>query len=220
MLELQPLLRLLQLSSPSLPVGAYAYSQGLEYAVCEKWLTDDNDVHQWISGQLHNNLAHNDAAIFHRLYSACQSGRFDEMKHWDALLFALRETAELQQEDQHLCRALTRLLSDLNVPLHDVSACCFLTRYVQAAVFWKITPDVALGGFLWSWCENQVAAAIKLVPLGQTTGQKLLSVLLKDIESVVHESRNIDDENIGLSLPALAMASAQHEQQYSRLFRS
>jgi urease accessory protein len=130
----------------------------------------------------------------------------------------------LQQEDRHLGRALLRLLKDLDV---DIASFCdtdrhysYVAMFAYACVRWEIPLVEALHGLLWSWCENQVAAAIKLVPLGQTTGQQLLLQLQQSIPSCVQVGLALADEDIGFTLPGLGVISAQHESQYSRLFRS
>jgi urease accessory protein len=96
----------------------------------------------------------------------------------------------------------------------------YVAMFACACTAWKISPEDALQGLLWSWCENQVAAAIKLVPLGQTTGQQLLSDLQIQIPDCVQTGLALSDDEIGFTLPGLGIASAQHEAQYSRLFRS
>ena len=92
--------------------------------------------------------------------------------------------------------------------------------FTLAAVRWDIGAADAATGYLWSWCENQVLAAIKLVPLGQNAGQRLLGQLIEQIPEIVDSAATIDDEDIGIASPMQGIASARHETQYSRLFRS
>jgi urease accessory protein len=92
--------------------------------------------------------------------------------------------------------------------------------YALAAVQWDVPNEEALTGYLWSWCESQVAAAIKLVPLGQTSGQRILLSLGSMIPEWIHTAQNLVDDEVGASLPGLARASSLHESQYCRLFRS
>ena len=92
--------------------------------------------------------------------------------------------------------------------------------FALATTAWNVPLDEALDGYLWSWCENQVAAAVKLVPLGQTDGQRLLGALADRFSEAVEVARGLDDEDLGSSLPGVALASMLHETQYSRLFRS
>jgi urease accessory protein len=217
-------LRLWQLISPALPVGAYAYSQGLEYALEAGWLKTEADVLDWIQGQLRHNLAHLDIPILQRVYQAWQHDDHERVNHWTRYLLASREAAELKIEDQNLGRALATLLSQLDIEqaehYRQAQQPAFVTLLALAANHWKITLDEIAQGYLWMWCENQVAAAVKLVPLGQTSGQKMLLALANAIPAAVETGLSLSDDQIGMSAPGLGIASALHESQYSRLFRS
>ncbi|MGD8926462.1 MAG: urease accessory protein UreF [Thioalkalispiraceae bacterium] len=218
------MLRLWQLISPALPVGAYAYSQGLEYAIDANWVTNKREVQEWIKGQLCHNLAHLDIPVLRNLYSAWQADDLNEVEEWAQFLVASREASELLAEDLHLGRALATLLHELGVPSAESfkfsDTACFAVLLSLAAVHWQITVADIASGYLWSWSENQVAAAIKLVPLGQTDGQKILSAVSKVIPDSVATGLALANEEIGMLAPGVAMASALHETQYSRLFRS
>lgn len=218
------LLRLLQLVSPALPVGAYAYSQGMEQAVQLHWISNEAQAADWIEGLLENGLAHLDAPVLWRLHAAWSAGDAERIDYWNRFLYACRESAELQAEDRTLARALTRLLVDLGVdrarPFAQRDAVTFAALFALAAVHWAIPAVQCVQGYLWSWAENQVAAAIKLVPLGQTAGQRILLRLGERIPALAQQAAAIEDEDIGQVLQGQAMASAWHEEQYSRLFRS
>lgn len=218
------LLRLMQLTSPSLPVGAFAYSQGLEAAVEVGLLTDRKSAGRWILDIMQNGLAKLELPLFYRLYAAWQAGDELAVKRYNAELFAQRETRELRAEDSHMGGALARLLTELEMPEAQAwkgnPKASFTTLFALACVKWQIEVDQAAHGLLWSWLENQVAAAIKLVPLGQTDGQKLIGELLPHIPDLLLKAKTLTDDEIGASLPLLAILSAQHETQYSRLFRS
>ncbi len=220
------LLKLLQLSSPTLPVGAFAYSQGLESAIESNYIGDKKSLQHWLTNTLQLSLKKVDLPIFNRLYKAWEMNDKEAVLYWNQVLRAQRETSELRDEDHHLGLALARLLKDLGVSgaadlhQHQRDNLCFLTLFTLAAYQWNIDIEQAANGFIWSWLDNQIAAAIKLVPLGQTDGQKVLSALLPDIPSVVTEGFAIKDDAIGACLPMMAILSSQHETQYSRLFRS
>ena len=218
------LMRLMQLTSPSLPVGAFAYSGGLESAVEIGLLNDLDSSRLWISNIMQEGLARLDVPVFYRLYRAWESNNESELKRLNSQLFAQRETSELQAEDAHMGGALSRLLGDLDMPETQLwsraERVSFTTMFALASVKWQIEINQAATGLLWSWLENQVAAAIKLVPLGQTDGQRLIGELLLEIPALLAQSRQLSDSEIGSCLPMLAILSAQHETQYSRLFRS
>ena len=218
------LMRLMQLTSPSLPVGAFAYSQGLESAVEIGLLKDRESTRLWIKNIMAQGLARLDVPLFYRLYAAWGAGDEAELQSLNAQIFAQRETSELQAEDAHMGGALSRVLSDLGIDGTALWArteqVSFTTMFALAAVRWEIDVNQAATGLLWSWLENQVAAAIKLVPLGQTDGQRLIGQLLEEIPALLAEAQQLSDDEIGSCLPMLAILSAQHETQYSRLFRS
>ena len=220
----QSLLHLLHLSSPALPVGAYAYSQGLEFAIDGGQLKTADDVSDWLQGVLLHGIGHLDLPILIRCHRAWGDKDWAAINHWNYFLRASRETSELLLEDEQLGIALSRLLADLDFPAEAISAPIakpsFVAMFALAGSHWNIPINDLLQSFAYSWLENQVAAATKIVPLGQTTAQKLLIKLLPTIPVAVATAQNISDDNIGTSLPGQVLASTLHEYQYSRLFRS
>ena len=214
-------LRLWQLISPALPVGAYAYSGGLESAVEHGHVHDAASCRQWLAGVLAESLTHNDLPVFKRLFDAWTRAELDQVRYWTQTLQAMRESKELLAEDRQMGLALRRLLMDLQMDGADsVERPSFATQYALACVRWRIDCAAGAQGLAWAWLENQIAAAVKLVPLGQTDGQRLLGKLMPALEQAVERALRLDDDDLGRSLPGLAVLSAQHEQQYSRLFRS
>ncbi len=223
------LLRLMQLSSASLPVGGYAFSQGLELAIDKGWITNVAQTQQWLELQMHDAIARVDLPIMDRVYASVEqatlSGSTDiahNISHWNEMVLACRETREMRLSDTAMGEALVRLLPKLNVPLpvlnlKDVS---FVVMFAWAACHWQIPLAAAKLGYTWSWLENQIAAATKLVPLGQTHAQQLMIELQTVVPDCIALSAQLEDEELGASLPALAIASALHEVQYTRLFRS
>jgi len=221
------LFRLMQLSSASLPVGGYSFSQGLEYAIDCGWLGKQVDVHEWLEMQLLHAVAQVDLPALRLLMDAANRKDWNEIKRLNDLVLACRESKELRLTDTAMGEALVRLLNSLNIEQpfahgrgsipEEVS---FITLFAIAAAHWKINYASAALGFAWSWLENQVAAATKLVPLGQTQAQILLGDLQPILSRALKIAAPIEEEQIGAGLPALAIASALHEQQYSRLFRS
>lgn len=215
------LLRLLQLASPTLPVGGYAFSQGLETAVEQGWLEDASATREWLQQQLLYSLARVDVPLLLRLHRAAAAGDSETLAYYNRYALACRETAELRLTDSAMGEALGRLMRELGEPLpelgRDVS---FVAAFACAAAHWQIEAPTTVNGYLWSWLENQVAAATKLVPLGQSAAQRLLGELMPALERAHAAGREVGDHAIGASLPVLALASAWHETQYTRLFRS
>lgn len=216
--------RLLQLVSPSLPIGGFTYSQGLEWAVEAGWLHDATSVEDWLAGLLEDGLQRLELPVLVRLHRACGAGDRAALSHWARVLYASRETRELRAEERNRARALVTLLRDLAVPRvsewEQSLVLCQAAPFACAAVHWGIGVEDCVLGYAWGWLESQVAAAVKLVPLGQTDGQRLLLKLGAGLPGVVASALQLDDESIGAAAPALAIASARHETQYTRLFRS
>ena len=217
-------LRLMQLCSPMLPTGAFAYSQGLEFAVSKGWVKDNDTTKMWIQGLLENSLTYLDVPLLSRLYKAWSANDNKSILYWNDYLYACRDSKELREEDKHLAHALARLLGDLGISeaieWKENPRACFLSVFALGAWHWKIQLKEASLGYLWMWAENQVLAAIKLIPLGQTDGQKLLSSVIEVIPDQVLIGLSLKDEEIGYTTPGQGIASALHETQYTRLFRS
>ncbi|MAY43431.1 MAG: urease accessory protein UreF [Oceanospirillaceae bacterium] len=221
------LFRLMQLSSAGLPVGGYSFSQGLEYAIDCGWVCKQDDVHEWLEMQLLHSIAQVDLPALRLLMIEAMKQNWTEVIRLNDLVLACRETKELRLTDTAMGEALVRLLNSLDIPqpfAHGRGTTpdqiSFVSLFAIAASHWEIDSQTAALGFAWSWLENQVAAATKLVPLGQTQSQILLGELQPVLSHALMRAQHIDEEQIGAGLPALAIASALHEQQYSRLFRS
>ncbi len=225
-----PGLHLLHLVSPALPVGAYAYSQGIEWAIDAGWLRDERGtpantrLGRWLEGLLEHGLGRLELPVLLRCLDALKGSDLAALNHWNDYVRASRETRELLLEDEQMGMALARLLRDLELPQMAgttlLAPPTYVSQFALACHGWAIAPPQALAGFAWSWLENQVAAATKLVPLGQTQAQQLLLRIMPRIEVVCAQAMSWEDTDLGASLPGLALASASHERQYSRLFRS
>jgi urease accessory protein len=225
--SLLPLVRLLQLASPALPIGAYSYSQGLEWAVEAKEVRDAETAGVWIGDVLELVIAPGEAALLYRLLAAAGERDWSRFATWNAWFRASRETAELRAETEQTGGSLIKLAAELgrlDAPalktLAELAPITLPAAYAVAAGAFAAPVDAAVAGYVWSWLENQVLAAIKLVPLGQVAGQRLLVALGEKIPDVVVAAMTIDDADLSTFAPGLCLASARHETQYSRLFRS
>jgi len=198
--------RLLQLASPTLPVGAYSYSGGLEAAIEAGIVKDAASAQRWIGDVLEYSVLRMEAPLLLKMIEAPSAD-------WNEILLASRETAELRAETVQMGYSLNRLLPELGIEPCPYEEPSFPAAYAQAARAWGIPARQALTAYLWAWLENQVMAAVKAVPLGQTDGQKILLAL----GAKLHE---VDEEEPGNFAPGLAILSSLHETQYSRLFRS
>ena len=217
------LTRLLQLISPSLPIGGYTYSQGIEWAVESGWIVSADDLGQWLDGILQTNLRYIELPILQRMLEAWKTQDLDCLEHWNETLVASRETAELRLEESQRARAFCELLQSLHPSARQYRSVLRqsqLACYSFACSSWNIGYRQAACGLLSSWLENLVLSAIKIIPLGQTAGQQVIFDLGSTIPGAIDAARQIDDDDIGASSMAMAIASARHETQYTRLFRS
>jgi urease accessory protein len=217
-------LRLFQLISPSLPVGAFAYSQGVEWAVEAGWIKDAATLQRWLREPLLEGLARTDLPVLLRQFQAWRKDDIESVEHWSRFLLACRETLELRDEEKNRARALAALLPALGVDLADGDWSPVkrsqTAGFALAAARWEISAREMAQGYAWAWLENQVLGAVKAIPLGQTAGQQVLQRLAALVPLAVERACSLNDDELGASTPALAIASSLHETQYTRLFRS
>jgi urease accessory protein len=216
-------LRLLQLASPTLPIGAFAYSQGLEPAVAAGLVTDEDSAARWILGLLGGPMTYVDLPVFMRILDARCANDGAAADRWNAFLLASRPTAELQAEDRHLGSALARVLATLDVPTPNESHAqsrTFVGMFALSAAHWNIDARAALDAFAFTWAEAQTSAAVRLVPLGQSAGVRIVAQAARAIPAAVDRACALGDDDIGAAAPMQALLSTAHENQYSRLFRS
>ncbi len=216
--------RLLQLVSPLLPVGGYSYSQGLETAIDAGWVTTEDELGAWLHGRMEQTLMRLELPLLARLYHAWGQQDRAALEYWSRFAAASRESSELLAEDRHMGGALARLLVDLGIDEANDWVVApqrgWTVLFALATVQWQVPLIEAAEGYLWSWAENQVAAGIKLVPLGQTAGQRLLWQLGAQIPSTVTTALALNDDELGATTVGVSLASIAHETQRVRLFRS
>lgn len=217
-------LRLMQLSSSSLPVGSFTWSQGLEWAVEAGWVTDVEAFRRWQIQQMEQGFFCVDLPLFIRLYRACEQQDRLAAKRWTAYLLACRETRELRDEERNRGAAFTRLIKSWEpdcpaewLPLFMQSQLCGM---VWLGVRWRIDARELALSLGYSWIESAVMAGVKLVPFGQQAAQQLIIELSNHFAAGFEQAFLRDDDALGAATPLSAIASARHETQYSRLFRS
>lgn len=218
------LLPLLRFTSPALPIGAYAYSRALEHAVHAGQVFDERSAGLWIVGLLQHSAAKLDGPLFRRLHAAFERSDSAGVEAWNAHLLATRESAELRLEDTQLGAALARLLVNQGVEQARAfggrSDVCYATLFALATVHFQVPGSAALLGWLWAQAESQCSAALRLIPLGQSAGQRLLAECQRVLPECARVASSLNDGEIGAIAPGLGIASALHETQYTRLFRS
>ncbi|HHC7352814.1 TPA: urease accessory UreF family protein [Vibrio campbellii] len=221
------LLGLMQFISPALPIGAFAWSQGLESAFELGWVKNEEELGAWLEGVLDDGLSRCELPVLARLYHSWANRDCQEVTFWNDWLLANRETSELCEEDIRLGQALIDLLTNLEMhpQLHvegakQLQEPGYVTMFAWVTQLNHIPVRQSLLGFAWGWLENQLAVACKALPLGHTAAQRLCIRLQPKLVEAVESALSLEDWELGPTLPGLALGSAKHETQYSRLFRS
>lgn len=222
------LLQLLWLASPALPVGAFSYSEGLESAVDAGLVADEAGAAAWLLDQLALAQARSElacAAAAWRAWDAHDAPRVAALNAW---VLHTRESAEFRLQAEQAGRSLAEWLrqraddGDARVATLRALAPAPTWPVAFALAAWRSGAPVrqALLAMAFGWAENLVQAAVKSVPLGQSAGQRLLGALAAAIPAAVDDALARDDDARQAFTPRLAILSARHEAQYSRLFRS
>ncbi len=219
-----PQLRLLQLLSPVLPVGAYSYSQGLEWAVEDGWIKTLADFDRWLGELIDGPLAQQELPLLRKLYRTCTADDIERFDYWSHAAIAFRDTAELRAEERSRAGAYLRILDALPINIdkryrHGMQQTPLATL-ARAAVTWDIDETSLLHAFSYNWLDAYIVNGVKIIPLGQSDGQVLLHSKLSDLSDAVVASLDTTAEALGYSVPSVAMASCWHEVQYSRIYRS
>lgn len=226
-MDASALLHLLQFSSPSLPIGAYSYSQGLEAALESGLVRDEASARDWIAEALREVVARFEAPVLWRLLQAFERADQGAVQLWTERFLAARDTAEFRAETVQMGYSLGKLLAELKLPrpealalLQSLPEVPLPTALACAAVALEVPHDAALLGMLFSWAENQVLVCVKSVPLGQVAGQRLLLSLRPALEVAAQTAQALADDELSNWSPGLSLLSMRHEVQYSRLYRS
>ena len=224
------LLQLLWLASPALPVGGFSYSEGLESAIDAGLVSDEASTARWLLDQLALSLQRADLPLLASACRAWQRGDLARVAELNAWALQTRETRELRQQAEQMGRSLTDWLRQRRPDEARVAQLAALApaptwpvAYALAVAVSGAPLRAALLAFGFGWAENMVQAALKAVPLGQSAGQRVLGRLadaLPDaVDAALAASSRGDSQRQNLA-PMLAILSARHEAQYSRLFRS
>jgi urease accessory protein len=221
------LIELMRLASPALPVGGFSYSEVLEAATESGRVGDADSAREWLLDQLHLSLARCDLPLVAAAHDAWSRGDIEQLQRLNSWATTVRETRELQLQAQQMGRSLVDWLR----PRAPNDAAIVQAAALQPAPLWPLVFALAaarvgapvhdsLLTFALGWAENMVQAAIKAVPLGQTAGQRLLDALAAALPDAVDSALSLPPHDRQAFAPMLAILSAQHETQYSRLFRS
>lgn len=229
-LTLDQLAVLQHLSSPALPIGGFSYSQGLEAAVELRLIHDEASAGGWIRDQLQTVMAGAEAPLWCLLFRAWRQNDLAAVRHWNAWFHASRETHEIRQESAQMGGSLYKLARELEwgnpaqrSALARITPPTLPAVHAFVSAVWLLPETAALSGYLFTWLENQVLAAIKSVPLGQLAGQRILDStrrLLPQVAGEANTRSRATPPRLHTLAPQYAIVSARHESQFSRLFRS
>lgn len=225
-LEPAALLRLIWLASPALPVGGFSYSEGLEAAVDSGLVTNEAQAGDWIVDQLHLGLARSELPVLAQAITAWRAADAERMRQLNDWLLHTRETAELRQQTEQMGRSFGEWLRSLDAASAAALSALqgtppgYVVAFALEASRCGATARDALLSFAFGWAENMTQSAIKSVPLGQGAGQRILGRLAREIPLAVEHALTLGDDDRQACAPMLAILSARHETQYSRLFRS
>jgi urease accessory protein len=222
--ETPALLRMLQLSSSLCPIGAFAYSQGLEAAIERGWVSSEGELAAWMLGLGGHALSKLDLPLLLRAHTAALAGDHAELLRIGERVLCSREARELADQERQLGSSLASVLINLGAsaaePFRGHASASYVVSFALGAVHFGLDTELAMTGYCFAWCEQQVSAASRLVPLGHMAAQRTLSSVLTRVPAWLELARALPDDQIGSSTPGLAMCLAWHETQYTRLFRS
>ncbi len=220
------LLQLIWLASPALPIGGFSYSEGLEAAIEQGMVHNEVSATDWVVDQLHLTQSRGDMAVLAQAIPSWQShdtARLQALNDW---VMATRETAEMRLQTEQMGRSLLDWLRNLQQASDAQLAFCaqlpatYPLTMALALSLANAPIDQALQAHAFGWAENMTQAALKAVPLGQSAGQRMLARLAREIPLAVQTALHLNDEDRQAFSPMLAILSARHETQYSRIFRS
>ncbi len=208
-------LRLYQLVSPALPVGAFSYSEGLEVLVQQGLLTDGPAVAAWLEAELRRGALAVEAASLPGLLVAQET----ELRERDGWLLALREAPEMRAQQRQMGGSLLRLLLDLGFapPALDLA---WPAAFALAGRALEIPAAELVEAYLFGWVANQLSAAVRLVPLGSTEAQRLQLALAPLVAERAQALAVADPDQLWSGGVGAGLAQLRHAELYSRLFRS
>ncbi len=216
------LFRLMAWLSPSYPVGAYSFSHGLEWAVESGSVRDEAGLAAFVATVVRRGGGFVDAVFLARAWRAAQTGEVAALDRVNAEALAFRATAETAAESVEQGAAFARVTvaawpdTPLSAWLAGSSPRAVAYPVAVGAAGAAVPREAVLWAYLHGVAANLVSAGVRLIPLGQTAGQRVLAGLVPVVEGVIAAA----PERLGTAAPLVEIASMRHETQYTRLFRS
>jgi len=220
------LLQLMWLASPALPIGGFSYSECLESAVDAGLVATEREASDWLADQLQLSLARSELAVLAQAVPAWRAADHERIAALNAWVLQTRESAELRAQTEQMGRSLLEWLRNHTTASAEQIQVLTALQPTYPLAFALAAGSTAaplrdcLLAYAFGWAENMMQAAVKAVPLGQSAGQRILSRLAADIPGAADHALSLTDDTRQAFSPMLAILSAQHEVQYSRLFRS
>jgi len=224
--DMEPMLQLMWLASPALPVGGFSYSEGLEAAIDHGQVVDELSCTKWLVDQLLLTQARADMSALAQAMPAWTRFDIPRLQALNTWVLSTRESSEMRLQTCQMGRSLLDWLRNLDWVSPDKLEVLaklppsYPLAYALALSGTQARPEQALQAYAFGWAENMTQAALKAVPLGQNSGQRMLAALARHIPEAIQTALRQNDDTRQAFSPMLAILSARHETQYSRLFRS
>lgn len=207
-----PVLTLAQWFSPAYPVGAFAYSHGLEQAIADGDVTDAATLQAWIEDVLHHGAGRNDALFLAAAYHA------QDPAPLDAHLRAFASSKERLMEADLLGCAFADITASLTG--HDLSNLAYPVAVGRAAALVGLPINLTTAMFLQAFVSSLVSVGQRLIPIGQTDGQTIIAALAADCQKIARETRAGDLSGLSSTAFLSDIAAMRHETLNSRVFRT
>ncbi len=221
-------LAILQLVSPALPVGAFSYSEGLEFTAQKNKVSTESEVFDWLEGELKRGQLRIEAASLSVVMDCLDKWRIDQTSQaekkvydWDAWLLASRDSLEVRSQQRQMGMSLFQLLADLGFQLpNNQKNLSWPIAWSWAGLSWSLPKSQLVQGYLYSWVANQLSSVLRLLPFGPNKIQNIQFQLMPLISSQADVLVNQDPHQLWTGDIGSTMAQQSHKELYSRLFRS